>query len=85
MDYIKALQTGDIATMSEKLDPNAMIYGLGGGLDSLTVEQHAAYFKNSTDTYKHAITQDLYLPVKVTDNWNAGEWVLALGNEYCYT
>lgn len=77
--YIKALQNGDVATMSAQLADNAMVYGLGGGLDSLTVSQHTEYFKNSMATYKHAITQDLYLPVKVENNWNEGEWVLAWG------
>ncbi|MDY7395099.1 nuclear transport factor 2 family protein [Aureibaculum sp. 2210JD6-5] len=79
VNYVKALQAGDVAKMTEQLAPNAMIYGLGGGLDSLTVNQHATYFKNSFDTYTHVTTGDLYLPVKVTDNWNEGEWVLAWG------
>lgn len=77
--YVKALQNGDVATMSAQLADNAMVYGLGGGLDSLTVAQHTEYFTNSTTTYKHNITQDLYLPVKVENNWNEGEWVLAWG------
>ena len=78
-NYVAALQKGDIATMSAQLSPDAMIYGLGGGLDSLTVEQHNVYFTSSTATFKHNITQDLYLPVKVTDNWNEGEWILCWG------
>jgi len=77
--YVKALQIGDVATMSAQLAENAMVYGLGGGLDSLNVAQHTEYFTNSTTTYKHNITQDLYLPVKVENNWNEGEWVLAWG------
>lgn len=78
-NYVKALQTGDVDAMNAQLADNAMIYGLGGGLDSLNVTQHKEYFKNSTATYNHVISQDLYLPVKVTDNWNEGEWVLSWG------
>ncbi len=77
--YVKALQNGDVATMSAQLAKNAMVYGLGGGLDSLNVTQHTEYFTNSMATYSHKTTQDLYLPVKVENNWNEGEWVLAWG------
>jgi len=77
--YIKALQNGDVATMSAQLAENAMVHGLGGGMDSLNVAQHTEYFKNSTTSFKHTITQDLYLPVKVENNWNEGEWVLTWG------
>ncbi len=75
-NYVKALEAGDVANMTAQLASNAMIYGLGGGLDSLTVAEHSAYFLKSVDTYKHATSGDLYLPVKVSDNWNEGEWVL---------
>jgi len=78
-NYRNALEAGDVATMNAQLDKNAMIYGLGGGSDSLNVVQHKAYYENSTATYKHEISQDLYLPVKVTNNWNEGEWVLTWG------
>ena len=77
--YTKALQAGDVATMNAQFAPNAMIYGLGGGLDSLTVDQHNDYYTNSTKQYKHSLSQELYLPVKVTNNWNEGEWVLSWG------
>lgn len=77
--YTKALQAGDVATMNAQLAPDAMIYGLGGGLDSLTVAQHKEYFTNSTTNFKHSLTGELYLPVKVTNNWNEGEWVLSWG------
>ncbi|OOG70577.1 nuclear transport factor 2 family protein [Algoriphagus sp. A40] len=77
--YTKALQAGDVATMNAQLAPDAMIYGLGGGMDSLTVAQHKEYFTSSTTNYKHSISQELYLPVKVTNNWNEGEWVLSWG------
>lgn len=77
--YTKALQAGDVATMNAQLAPGAMIYGLGGGLDSLTVAQHKEYFTTSTSNYKHSLSGELYLPVKVTNNWNEGEWVLAWG------
>ncbi len=78
-NYVQALQAGDVAAMNAVLDENAMVYGLGGGLDSLNVSQHKAYYENSTATYEHKISQALYLPVKVTNNWNEGEWVLAWG------
>lgn len=77
--YTKALNAGDVATMNAQLAPDAMIYGLGGGMDSLTVAQHREYFTNSTNQYKHSLSQELYLPVKVTNNWNEGEWVLSWG------
>jgi ketosteroid isomerase-like protein len=77
--YTKALNAGDVATMNAQLAPAAMIYGLGGGMDSLTVAQHREYFTNSTNQYKHSLSQELYLPVKVTNNWNEGEWVLSWG------
>ena len=77
--YTKALQAGDVATMNAQFAPSAKIYGLGGGLDSLTVAQHKEYYTTSTNTYKHTLSGELYLPVKVTNNWNEGEWVLAWG------
>ena len=77
--YTKALQAGDVAAMNSQLAPGAMIYGLGGGLDSLTVIQHREYYTNSTNQYKHTLSSELYLPVKVTNNWNEGEWVLSWG------
>ncbi len=77
--YTKALQAGDVATMNAQFAPGTMIYGLGGGLDSLTVAQHKEYYTTSTKTYKHSLSQELYLPVKVSNNWNEGEWVLAWG------
>lgn len=77
--YTKALQAGDVATMNAQFAPSAMIYGLGGGMDSLTVAQHKEYYTTSTNTYKHGLSQELYLPVKVTNSWNEGEWVLAWG------
>ena len=78
-NYKKALQTGDVATMNAQFAPTAMIYGLGGGLDSLTVAQHKEYYTTSTNTYKHTLSGELYLPVKVTNNWNEGEWILSWG------
>ncbi|WP_228779898.1 nuclear transport factor 2 family protein [Aquiflexum lacus] len=77
--YTKALQAGDVATMNAQFAPNAMIYGLGGGLDSLTVAQHKEYYTNSTNQFKHTLSGELYLPVKVTNNWNEGEWILSWG------
>ena len=78
-DYTKALQNGDVDKMNAQLHEKAMIYGLGGALDSLNITQHKDYFKQSTDQYTHSITSDLYLPVKVENNWNEGEWLLSWG------
>lgn len=77
--YVKALQAGDVATMNAQFATGAMIYGLGGGLDSLTMAQHKEYYTNSTNQFKHSLSQELYLPVKVTNNWNEGEWILSWG------
>ena len=77
--YTQALQKGDVSSMNAQLHEKAMIYGLGGALDSLNVEQHKEYFINSTNQYIHKITNDLYLPVKVKNNWNEGEWILSWG------
>ncbi|MDT0607093.1 nuclear transport factor 2 family protein [Croceitalea rosinachiae] len=78
-EYVKALQNGDADTMNAQLSDNAMIYNLGGAPDSMNVKQHHDYYKNSIANFKHEISRDLYLPVKVTDSWNEGEWVLSWG------
>jgi len=78
-NYTDALQKGDVTGMNAQLHENAMIHGLGGGLDSLNVMQHKEYFINSTNQYTHSIEGDLYLPVKVENNWNEGEWLLSWG------
>ena len=65
--------------MNAQLADNAMIYNLGGAPDSMNVKQHHEYYKSSIADYKHEISRDLYLPVKVTDSWNEGEWVLSWG------
>ncbi|MCC5932131.1 MAG: nuclear transport factor 2 family protein [Cyclobacteriaceae bacterium] len=77
--HSKAIEAGDVAALTAQFAPNAMIYGLVGALDSLTVAQHAEFYTNSFNQYKHRISQDLYLPVKVTNNWNEGEWILSWG------
>ncbi|MEQ8715125.1 MAG: nuclear transport factor 2 family protein [Cyclobacteriaceae bacterium] len=77
--YVTALKAGDVAAMNAALADGAMVYGLGNGMDSLTAAQHQQYFTGSFSTFEHSITGELYLPVKVTDSWNAGEWVLAWG------
>ena len=46
---------------------------------SLNVQQHKEYYTNSTNQFKHSISGDLYLPVKVENNWNEGEWILSWG------
>ena len=79
MDYTAALQMGDVDKMNAQLHDKAMIYGLNGALDSLNVTQHKDYFINSMKEYKHSISGDLYLPVKVENNWNEGEWLLSWG------
>ncbi|MCD2258691.1 nuclear transport factor 2 family protein [Psychroserpens luteolus] len=78
-NYTDALQEGNVDKMNAQLHEKAMIYGLGGGLDSLNVEQHKTYFTQSTNQFKHSISGDLYLPVKVENNWNEGEWLLSWG------
>lgn len=78
-DYVKALQNGDVNAMNSKLAESSMVYGLGGGQDSLNLKQHGDYYTESISNYKHSISRDLYLPVKVTGNWNEGEWVLTWG------
>jgi ketosteroid isomerase-like protein len=78
-DYTAGLQGGDVDKMNAQLHDNAMIHGLNGALDSLNVIQHKDYFMNSMKAYKHAISGDLYLPIKVENNWNEGEWLLSWG------
>ncbi|WP_439151165.1 hypothetical protein [Winogradskyella sp.] len=78
-NYTDALQNGDVDKMNAQHHDEAMIYGLGSGLDSLTVKQHKVYFTNSTNQYKHSRSEDLYLPVKVDNNRNKGEWLLSWG------
>tara|TARA_R110002051_G_scaffold91370_2_gene160688 strand:- start:6949 stop:7470 length:522 start_codon:yes stop_codon:yes gene_type:complete len=77
--YVTALQNADADGLADLMSKNAMVYGLGGGLDSLNTAEHKAYWVNSLATYKHNISKDLYLPVKVEDNWNEGEWLLTWG------
>lgn len=78
-NYIAALQNGDVDKMNAQLSKDVYIQGLGGGIDSLNYEQHKEYYTKSTSKYVHKVSRDLYLPVKVTDNWNEGEWVLSWG------
>jgi hypothetical protein len=77
--YVTALQNADVEGIAELMTKDAMVYGLGGGLDSLNATQHKAYWVNSLANYKHNISNDLYLPVKVENNWNEGEWLLTWG------
>ena len=78
-NYVKALGDGDPARMNAFLSGDAMVYGLGGALDSLNKQQHMEYYAARTAEYKYTFTNELYLPVKVTNNWNEGEWVLSWG------
>ena len=78
-NYVQALQQGDVDKMNAQLDENAVIIGLGGSLDSLNITQHNDYYTESTSLVTHTITEDLYLPIKVDNNWNEGEWVLSWG------
>jgi len=77
--YVDGLQNGDVDKMNAQLAGDAFIHNLGGALDSLNTMQHKEYYKNSLANYNHKITRDLYLPVKVEDSWNEGEWVLTWG------
>lgn len=78
-NYTQSLKEGNAAEMTKLLAKDVIVYGLGKGMDSLTVKEHKEYFTNSFDTYQHELSGELYLPVKVTENWNAGEWVLSWG------
>lgn len=77
--YVIALQNADAEGIAALMAKDAMVYGLGGGLDSLNTAQHKAYWVNSLANYRHNISKDLYLPVKVENNWNEGEWLLTWG------
>ena len=77
--YVSAVKKGDIAGISGLLANDAMVYGLGGGLDSLNVAEHKTYWSKSFSNYNHSISKDLYLPVKVVNSWNEGEWLLTWG------
>ena len=77
--YVTALQNADAEGITALMNKDAMVYGLGGGLDSLNTMKHKAYWINSLANYKHSISNDLYLPVKVENNWNEGEWLLTWG------
>jgi len=78
-NFTKALQAGDVAKMDALLHKDFMVYGLGSALDSMTKAQHKEYYVASTDRYKHTMTNEVYLPLKVTNNWNEGEWMLSWG------
>lgn len=78
-EYVQGWKDRDVSKLQKNLADKAMIYGLGAGNDSLTVEQHKDYLKESMDIYNYDVTSELYLPVKVTNNWNEGEWVLCWG------
>ena len=77
--HVQGWKDMDLAKLEKNLSPKAMIYGLGAGNDSLTVAQHKDFLKASMDKYTYKVTSELYLPVKVTNNWNEGEWVLCWG------
>jgi len=81
-NYVQNLKDGNLSDMDKLLHQDAMIYGLGGGLDSLNVAQHKEYYSTALAAYKYKVERDLYLPVKVTNNWNEGEWVLTWGTNY---
>ncbi|WP_435623409.1 hypothetical protein [Flagellimonas sp.] len=77
--YVQGWKDMDLSKLQKNLAPKAMVYGLGAGNDSLNVAQHKQFLKESMQTYTYKITDELYLPVKVTNNWNEGEWVLCWG------
>jgi hypothetical protein len=77
--YVTAIQNADVENISNLMTKDAMVYGLGSGLDSLNVTQHKDYWTNSLANYNHNISKDLYLPVKVENSWNEGEWLLTWG------
>lgn len=77
--HVQGWKDMNISQLQKNLSAKAMIYGLGAGNDSLTVAQHKDFLKESMKTYTYEVTSELYLPVKVTNNWNEGEWVLCWG------
>ncbi|PRX56103.1 hypothetical protein [Flagellimonas meridianipacifica] len=77
--YVQGWKDMDVSKLQKNLADKAMIYGLGAGNDSLNVAQHKDFLKESMKTYTYELTSELYLPVKVTNNWNEGEWVLCWG------
>jgi len=77
--YATALQNANAEGIAALMTKDAMDYGLGGVLDSLNTEQHKAYRINSLSSYKHRISNNLYLPVEFENNWNEGEWLLTCG------
>ncbi len=79
-DYVAALQKGDVDQMRAQFSPNALIFGLSGGLDSLDVKQHYEYYTNSTNRFNYSVANPVYLPVKVrSGEIPKGEWILSWG------
>lgn len=79
-NYVAALQKGDVDQMRAQFSPDALIYGLSGGLDSLDVKQHYEYYTNSTNRFSYSVANTVYLPVKVHDGEiPEGEWILSWG------
>lgn len=77
--YLQGWKDMDVSKLQKNLSEKAMIYGLGSGADSLTVAQHKEFLTENMKSYTYGISNELYLPVKVTNNWNEGEWVLCWG------
>lgn len=77
--YVQGWKDMDVSKLEKNLSAKAMIYGLGAGNDSLTVAQHKDFLKESMKAYTYEVASELYLPVKVTNHWNEGEWVLCWG------
>ncbi|SDB19931.1 hypothetical protein SAMN03097699_0056 [Flavobacteriaceae bacterium MAR_2010_188] len=79
-NYIDALEHGDVAKMTAQLSDNAVIIGLGGTLDTLSVAQHKEYYINSTKNFNHSFSGLIFLPIKVNESdLVKGEWVLNWG------
>lgn len=79
-NHIAALQNGDVDAMTSQLHEKVVIYGLGRDAEPLNITQHKDFFINSTKQYTHAIGGDLYVPLKIENSSNAGEWLLSWGN-----
>ena len=77
--YITGWKEMNLSKLQKNLSSDAVIYGLGRGNDSLTVAQHKDFLKERFETYTFEVSNELYLPVKVTNNRNEGEWVLCWG------
>ena len=77
-NYTAALVKGDVTTMAAQFAEDAEIYGLSGApLNKMNRTQLSEYFKGNFAEATYVIDENTaYLPLKVTDGNNKGEWVM---------